>query len=358
LKLSEVSSRLNRTPLMIKGNIESLICAKSEVEIISGGEFIKKLDSSRSLIEKVPTIIHPSNSKLESRFKKISIKEPFYSLSPNEYLFDRFDIAKKVFIKQSEIRNRIINKSGSVDLIIFIIVDGLSFTDVVSWGNVKPCLVDTLTTTHCGFKNIIGPKNPIIYGLYKEGFRHFYGFSYWDIDNTNELNSFIFRKINKFKKVQSFGEILSLFPQNLIPGSYIQLVLQGLDGIAHKNRDEPLIEPIVAKLWENVQKIAEKVKKLKMKARIFLTSDHGILWKHKSALEKIPSHTYLNHHHMRHYDSAVPLSHCMTFSCGGKVFSALNYPYVLRKLRTNEWGVHGGVSAEESITPLLTLDIN
>jgi hypothetical protein len=41
----------------------------------------------------------------------------------------------------------------------------------------------------------------------------------------------------------------------------------------------------------------------------------------------------------------------------GRAFTLLNYPYLRRRLRANEWGVHGGLSFEESIVPLLRLTI-
>ena len=37
--------------------------------------------------------------------------------------------------------------------------------------------------------------------------------------------------------------------------------------------------------------------------------------------------------------------------------SAMHYPYVRRNLRANEWGVHGGLSYEESVIPLVELAV-
>jgi hypothetical protein len=42
----------------------------------------------------------------------------------------------------------------------------------------------------------------------------------------------------------------------------------------------------------------------------------------------------------------------------GKEFALLEYPYLRRDLRANEWGVHGGLSFEESVVPLLSITIN
>ncbi len=358
MKSIDLGKKLAITPVMLNENIESIVCLDSNIKIISAENFIYALDDRNQRIEKVPTVIYPGSRKLSSRFPRISIKEPFYDLNPNDHLFDRFELAKNIFLKQSEIKNEIVKIASSCELIFFLVVDGLSYLDTRTWPGVRPCLVDTLTTTSCGFKNIIGDNNLIATGLFNKGFGNFHGYSYWARDNKNDLTDYIFRNISNTEKVESFREVISSVTLKLKSKSYFQIVIQGLDGIAHKNRDEPLIEAIVQQLWNNVDSLVAVARKSNLKSKIIITSDHGILWKHRSNLMKIAGHSYKNHYHTRHYDSKILANDCMSFSNDGKNYSSLNYPYILRNLRSNEWGVHGGVSVEESITPFVVLDIN
>jgi hypothetical protein len=47
----------------------------------------------------------------------------------------------------------------------------------------------------------------------------------------------------------------------------------------------------------------------------------------------------------------------LTVEFDGKEFAMLEYPYLRRDLRTNEWGVHGGLSFEESVVPLFSYHV-
>ena len=91
---------------------------------------------------------------------------------------------------------------------------------------------------------------------------------------------------------------------------------------------------------------------------MYISSDHGILWKHRKLLKKIPSEYAKNAYSPRYYEGIRADSEGQCFSAFGKNVISLKSPYLLRKLRSNEWGVHGGMSLEESITPFMTIDIN
>lgn len=40
--------------------------------------------------------------------------------------------------------------------------------------------------------------------------------------------------------------------------------------------------------------------------------------------------------------------------CRGQSYTLFRAPYVTRRFRNNEWGVHGGISAWESVVPFIT----
>ena len=238
-----------------------------------------------------------------------------------------------------------------MDFIVLVLVDGLSFIDCLNWKNTRPCLVDTITITDCGFKNIVGwPNKTIAYYLFEKGFNNFIGYSYWD--RTNELTDHIFKYFKVVNKVQSFTEILGSININNLNKTFIQIVLNGLDGIAHTNRDEPLIEAFVANIYSSIENLRSLLKDSNKRGKIYLISDHGILWKHKSDLVKIdPDIT--NNIHTRYYSTVVKNPRGKPFPAFNSNFTSLQFPYLNKNLKSNEWGVHGGISLEESIIPFL-----
>ena len=350
MKLARVEDKIASIPLIIKQNRESLICLNSQLTILDGNSFIDSLDNRFSYSKHENVAIISGFSKCKKRFPTINIREPFWLLDVNKILPDKFDLAKKLFLKQSDVKNTIVNKSKNDDFIILIIVDGLSYIDCLNWRNVRPCLVDTVSTTEFGFKNIVGTTESIPFLLFKNKFKKFIGFSYWDRDN--ELTDVIFRNCHNLLKVQRFSDIIDSFHSLNVNDTYIQIVLNGLDSIAHRNRDEPLIEAIVDRIYSCVNDLANLLINKNIKGSIYLVSDHGILWKHKSELIPIPSespkHTYL-----RYYSTKLNSPRGFCFHNSGKNVTSLIYPFITRKMRSNEWGVHGGVSLEESIVPFL-----
>jgi hypothetical protein len=67
---------------------------------------------------------------------------------------------------------------------------------------------------------------------------------------------------------------------------------------------------------------------------------------------------FSNADHPRHYEHSKRSQHVLNVEFEGKEFALLEYPYLRRDLRANEWGVHGGLSFEESVVPLLSITIN
>lgn len=86
-----------------------------------------------------------------------------------------------------------------------------------------------------------------------------------------------------------------------------------------------------------------------------LTADHGILWRHslEGKWSVINDLQVDDKRCVRHIRGSRIRDYILVKSGFGGTFSMLRVPYITRKLRNNEWGVHGGISAWESIVPLI-----
>ena len=356
MKLNHLMNRLSSTPVIIRNNKESLLCLNSNLFLVEGEEMICKLDDSDYNFEFQNIAIINETTKCRQRFPSISIREPFWEFDFNEQLFTNFEFAKKLFLTQSDIKNQIVKVTKKNKLVVLIIIDGLSYMDCRYWRNVIPCLVDTVSNTTCGFNNIIGSSNSIAYQLFKKEISNFVGFSYWD--RTNELTGELFKNISPLHKIERFSDILEKIEKIELNNTYLQIVLNGLDGIAHKNWDEPLIIPIVEKLYKKINHIYEILQKFGVKGDFFVTSDHGILWKHQQDLVKISQDDVHKTYNVRYYPTKLMGPRTINFHSCGKNYSSIKFPFITRKLRANEWGVHGGLSLAESITPFLHWKIN
>ena len=86
-----------------------------------------------------------------------------------------------------------------------------------------------------------------------------------------------------------------------------------------------------------------------------LTADHGILWRdalgERARLvddvfpDDVRSPRYIKGSILRAYGRCVRSE--------GQNYTLLGYPWLTRPLHNNEWGVHGGISAWESVVPLI-----
>jgi hypothetical protein len=340
----------------VKGNKESLLCMGTNVSILEANELLSKIDDFHFRFDFQNIAILKENKQCLNRFPIINIKEPFWQFNFNKHLFENFELAKKLFLIQSDIKNIIVNSYKPRQFVVLIIIDGLSFMDCRTWNHVSPCLVDTISNTECGFHNIIGLSKSIGFRLFQKKLSNFVGFTYWD--KSNELTKNIFKNIPNLFKIERFFEIFKEIENTDLCNTYIQIVLSGLDGIAHKYRDEPPIKAIVQLLYEQFEQLFHFLEKFGLQGNLFVTSDHGILWKHKENLTEITPDITSGKTSPRYYYNKINSPRVCNFHITGKYFSALKYPFVTRKLRSNEWGTHGGVSLAESIVPFLHWKIN
>jgi hypothetical protein len=138
-----------------------------------------------------------------------------------------------------------------------------------------------------------------------------------------------------------------------LEGSFVLIVREGLDQLCHRHRDQPDVEATVQQLGNEFLVLAQRVRERGVSATLFLTADHGILWRHEHNLRiygvssgNVPP---------RYYEGLISGELLWRVNFLGNDYSLLAYPFIRRQLRSTEWGVHGGLSFEESFVPLVKL---
>ena len=278
----------------------------------------------------------------------------------NQHLKGRWELVRSRLLCQSHLPEFIAGEA-SAECIILILVDGLSWADFSAyWRNgevqAQPVLVDGASTTEQGMKRIVG-KPAIAERLLSKGYDRTYGFSYWTRDDNALTNHLFDRFSTNVDKVRSFQNVLKQLEKLDLTGAYIQIVRQGLDGLCHKHRDRPNPEHYVHDLVQDWYALLKLLGEKGISAQVFLTSDHGILWKegHTDFRVQFPGkHT----DPPRYFKQPYPSPQTLEIPFEGMTYSLLAYPYLRRNFNVNEWGVHGGLSFEESVVPLLTTSIN
>lgn len=276
----------------------------------------------------------------------------------NQVLKSRWDLIKSILTCQSMLPD-LIAQPTSASCTILILVDGLSWADFSTYWlepvPAQPILVNGASTTEQGMKRIVG-KPPIVERLFAQGCDRTYGFSYWTRED-NALTEQIFARFGRnVEKVRSFQEVLERIAEIELESTYIQIMRQGLDGLCHKHRDRPNPKSYVKALAEDWYSLLRHLQDRGITAQVFLTSDHGILWRLGHDLQVLPEGKWMDSPRYFKYSYPSPYTKDMDFE--GKTYSLLNYPYIGRDFKNNEWGMHGGLSFEESVVPLITATID
>lgn len=286
----------------------------------------------------------------------------------NAILFDHFDSIAQSMLCQSQIATRILKESDDADIIVLLILDGLSFGDLSNVatdlrGRIEPCLVDVPTLTHLAFPNIVGALNHqrrIAETLFNNGFQQRLGFTYWT-RQKNDLTNQLFRSFapSQMFKISRFSEIYATIAQSEIKNrTYIQIVRNGLDEYAHRSRQMIQKQPFIGEFVKDFLELGELFKQNNCRANLYLTSDHGLLWKSDFSPEIIDNKPQLS---LRFFDSdekkETSLGTYKRWKIGEEYYYCLNYPYSHRHFHMNEQATHGGISFQESIVPFVSVQI-
>jgi hypothetical protein len=156
-------------------------------------------------------------------------------------------------------------------------------------------------------------------------------------------------------RVKAFDEIIEELYRKDMNRGYIQITLAGLDQICHAHHDRPPREHYIEQILARFDALVELLSAKADRVLACLTADHGILWRDdiKGRIQvaqdlfrdDIRSPRYIKGSLPRHYGKR-----CRSL---GQNFTLLKAPWMTRAFRSNEWGVHGGISAWESLVPLM-----
>ncbi len=262
-------------------------------------------------------------------------------------------------LKQSDISDYILESITGEEFVAVVIVDGLSYEAVRSLDfDVQPVVVDGITTTEPGFRRIIygGDSMSIFATLTSKGFYNGYGFTYWrrgQEDLSTDLHSGLGHSIHR---IRDFDKALSTLEEDqpFEDKVYVQITRMGMDQDSHNRKEEPNRAAVRDDIANDLNRLAEVADNITDNFRIFVTADHGILWR-----DELPNNLPIIRDewadHARFLDGAHDMEEGLVQRRDDEVTTGLGYPYLTRELKNTEWGVHGGFSYQESITPLIEI---
>jgi hypothetical protein len=271
-------------------------------------QYVQRVDDPSPLPVERTVLLGPITSYFDRwPVMRVDARAPADLAQFNRSLFQNYDQVRRFAFTQSDIAARI-EEDLDVDVIVLLLIDGLSYSDWMDYPGVQSCLVEGPTITPVGFRNIVG-KPSIASRLFKLGFRKRLGFSHWDRDNklTNTL-FYGFDRATQMFKVSEFKEVLLGLDRLSTEQTYVQILTNGLDIISHHYRGRPPVEATARHLYEDVLlALAERLQKQRATALVYATADHGILWRPRPGTgeelivipdERASAHRYTKGHYL------------------------------------------------------------
>ncbi|MBN1891046.1 MAG: PglZ domain-containing protein [Thermoflexales bacterium] len=350
---------LDRTPIVYEGE-PLLLAGLNNLSVERDAwQYVQRADGLAPLPVERTVLLGPATGYFDRwPVVQATAKAPADLAQFNRSLFQNYDRVCSFAFTQSGIASRI-EEDLDVDVIVLLLIDGLSYTDWMDYPGVQSCLVEGPTITPVGFQNIIG-RPSIARRLFEKGFSRRLGFSYWERDNA--LTDVIFHGFDpaaQMLRVSEFKEVLQALDKLPTEQTYIQILVNGMDSICHSHRDRPPVEATARYLYQDVLlALVERLQKAGATALVYATADHGILWKPELGTghdlvvvrdERINSHRYARGSFL------VPDS--KQLHCHGANYTVLAYPYLFKSLTSLEWGTHGGISFQESVVPFVKLEV-
>ncbi len=310
-------------------------------------------------------LVTASDAQYFHRFPMVRCEHDPFTPALNSVLYDRYEYIESHMLTQRDIGRRILADVDDAQVVVLMLIDGLSYRDVTGWQEervkIEPCLVNGPTVTRIGFRNLVGDP-PLAVCLFDYGFPYRLGFTYWHRED-NALTDALFRTIGRVERTGHFAGILERlqahFGQNGGGKTYVQILLTGLDGYAHGQKRKPPIGAIVGEIRDELLSLERLFTKLGLRTRIYLTADHGILWRDEFEPQVIGNAPGKSSPRCCGWNELYHQSEPgKRFNLHGEELFCLNYPKLRRELRIDDQGVHGGISFQESIVPFITVEVN
>jgi hypothetical protein len=353
-EIQRFSKALSFYPAGFIGNRLNLMLVNDGYPILDSRQYLKQvshpslMDERReySIIDQShwPFPVHEIGSRPDER-------------SVSDALFENFDLAAQILIKQQDIGEIIEDRvqATAPNIVLLMIVDGLSYYDLPASDETLPCLVTGVSTTQYGYRAVVG-KPQIARRLFTLGYKDMLAFSYYQPDG-NDL-SYDLHEVyspSEFQRVKEFDEVIKRVKHQKMYRGYIQVISMGLDHLSHHHPDRPPIDHYLKQVIARFDEIVDLLHKRFRSVLACLTADHGILWRDKVESHiKVASDLYQEDiYHPRYLTGAIYRPYSRHIKSLGQSVSLLGYPWMTRNFRNDEWGVHGGISAWESLVPLI-----
>lgn len=352
--LSTFSKALDVMPCVFQGNPLNLLFVDGFRVVRETEQYVRELAS--------PHLMQEQRELLFARPTGQAFFQAHYPKRPDptavsDMLFARFNEVDNFLLTQEGIADYLAKRIAQYtpDVTIFVVADGLSYYDLPDSEDTQPCLVKGPTITPHGYQAAIGTPS-LSQRLFNmpSGYTKQYAYTYFDVD-SNDLAGRLHRTFGsgQVQKVREFQNIVDHVKQVLGHAkTYIQVTTTALDGLCHNHRDRPPVEAYKQKVLANFHALVELCAQQNRRVLACLTADHGILWRDVVDFEVIDAPTANQTTHSRYLTGGLLRDYATTVHADGNTFSLLRAPYISRNLRSNEWGVHGGVSAWESLVPL------
>ncbi len=343
------------------------LCLPAEVMIVTEARRVALAMDARGPVPESQILITRIDPTYADRFLSLSLTETPPAEIVNTGLITNPKTARHL-LTNHEIGNRIVSDmlENNYRCVTLLLVDGLSYEDVRRWPEPSdPVFVDGPSITFSnptgeavlpdvGFPAITGPA-PLGLRLQHAGLTRSRGYTYWDRDQ-NDVSDLVFKGMHQ-DRVGSISEALDRLAGQNLDGTYIQIMRIGTDGLAHGRREVSNAEVMatVEAVHKDLQALVSLLRDAGTYGVVYLTSDHGVLWKSQHTLQKLDGYTTTHPRYTTEGLAHDPVT--VRITCGNTDFHLFKYPYIGTALRSNNGGVHGGLSYWESIIPLIKVEV-
>lgn len=345
------------------------VCLDSETHVIDNSRVLIDLADDRTSNIEGPVLLLQKDHILSARFDVISVPDHPPIKLINESLSNNLEYIRKSLLTTTKITAHIQQDIAlhRYDLIVLLLIDGLGYGDALEWEwDTVPCFVDGPSVTFqtdttgnlipsIGFPNIVG--NPSIASrLYDLGYHSAFGYTYWKARN-NLVSGYLFRGIQD-NEVANFDSIIHIIgEQEYPPNSYIQIVREGLDGLAHSKRElhKSEIQTASQSIKADIERLLCVIQTKSQSAVMYIVADHGILWKNEHDWQVIGESSSKSRYTTTSPDRSIEFC-TVRFDCSHHPYYLYTYPYLGRPIRKNDSGVHGGLSYQESFVPFIKIE--
>ncbi len=351
--LDRFSVALDAYPAAFAGNRLNLLFVEDAHLIRSPKDYLCRLDAPMLTEEQREYVVGEVGGWPFPAFRVRERPDPWLL---SQRLFERFEGAGQLVPTQGDLglllETRV--RQAQPDIVALMIVDGLSYYDLAEDVEAEPWLVDGASTTEFGFRRIVG-KPEISRRLFALGYRKQLGYTYYPPEPGSLADDILSTfSSSQVVKVNAFDEILKHLRKVRFTAGYVQIATEGLDQLCHAHRDRPLRQHYLQEILGRYERLIDCLEGRNRRVLACLTADHGILWREaiEDRIELVGDLLPADARSPRYAQGSFRRDYARPCNCLGKNYTLLGIPYLTRKLRSNEWGVHGGISAWESIVPL------